>query len=331
MLLTQTSYFLYFLEKLWHSNLTAGLLIFPIFYFLKVCPRVKSFNRVFPKELRSRIFFSSSEKDDQPSEVIFGKWFLGYVYSSTEESGSVWILSTKATFEELVADNMDEDEVSDSDDDRQVRFERSTLSVEKKRFQIVNITGAYHYRQIKFQICNPIDRNPTPSQRRILDRIINLPKKTQVIGISGEPGVGKSFIADLLAKEIFNSPRGAFEKASEIRYVFEYNPTTPNTFFSQIYKRCEPNEKKRLIVLIDEIDVILERVHHKLLPPNHKFPIEVQDKPSWNRWLDNFDRGYYPWTTLIMTSNRDKSYIEGLDPSYLREGRIDFWETMSRN
>lgn len=328
MSLFQTSYFLYFFEKFWHSSLTAGLLIFPIFYFLKVCPRVKSFQRVFPKELRSRIVFSSSEKDDQPSEVIFGKWFLGYVHSSVEESGSIWIFSTKDIFDELVADNIDDE---DSDDDRQVRFERSTFTVEKKRFQIINITGAYHYRNIKFQICNPIDRNPTPIQRKILDRVINLPKKTQVIGISGEPGVGKSFIADLLAKEIFNSPRGAFEKASEIRYVFEYNPTAPNTFFSQIYKRCEPSEKKRLIVLIDEVDVILERAHHKLIPPNPKYPIEVHDKPSWNRWLDNFDRGYYPWTTVIMTSNRDKSYIDGLDPSYLRENRIDFWETITKN
>ena len=52
-------------------------------------------------------------------------------------------------------------------------------------------------------------------------------------------------------------------------------------------------------------------------------PISVQNKTGWNRMLDEIGRGLYPHLILLMTSNRDPAFIRSLDPSYIREGRVN--------
>ena len=39
--------------------------------------------------------------------------------------------------------------------------------------------------------------------------------------------------------------------------------------------------------------------------------------------LDEIGRGLYPHIVLLLTSNRDPDFIRSLDPSFIREGRID--------
>jgi hypothetical protein len=39
--------------------------------------------------------------------------------------------------------------------------------------------------------------------------------------------------------------------------------------------------------------------------------------------LDEIDRGMFPHLVLVLTSNRDPAFIRALDPSYIREGRVD--------
>jgi hypothetical protein len=52
-------------------------------------------------------------------------------------------------------------------------------------------------------------------------------------------------------------------------------------------------------------------------------PIIVPDKSGWNNMLDTIQRGMYPNLILIMTSNRGPEFINSLDPSYIRKGRVD--------
>ena len=80
---------------------------------------------------------------------------------------------------------------------------------------------------------------------------------------------------------------------------------------------------------MDEIDILLRKIYRNEITSNYKYPKEVYDKSTWNRFLDNFDRGYYPWVTLIMTSNRTIEQIdEELDSSFLRHGRVDQYFTL---
>jgi hypothetical protein len=50
----------------------------------------------------------------------------------------------------------------------------------------------------------------------------------------------------------------------------------------------------------------------------------MMDKSDWNSMLDKVtDLGFYPNLILILTSNVTIDAIHELDPSILREGRID--------
>jgi hypothetical protein len=39
--------------------------------------------------------------------------------------------------------------------------------------------------------------------------------------------------------------------------------------------------------------------------------------------MDEIGRGMFPHLILIMTSNRDPTFVNSLDDSYFREGRVD--------
>lgn len=45
-------------------------------------------------------------------------------------------------------------------------------------------------------------------------------------------------------------------------------------------------------------------------------------KRTWNKFMDDFDNGLYPFVVLMFTSNIRAGDIDSLDPSYLRNGRI---------
>lgn len=285
-----------------------------------VRPRGKTYDNEPPNSLTSRIYDSLIPTDDKPGGPFIGWFFVGIIWSGNEGSGGrMYIISTEKTFKDLTSGKT-------LDDGEDETFENKTLKVENDRFKVVHITGNYHWRHIIETRTDPIDATPKECQKSILESIMLIPKKTQVIVITGDPGTGKSFIADLLIHRLLTNPTGSFEGCNEVRYCYGFNPLEPNTFFPRVYEKIKPTKKRRMVVLYDEVDIALERIHRNDLIPNPKFPREVSDKTSWNRFLDNFDRGYYPWITLIMTSNRTRAQIDTqLDPSFLREGRVDHW------
>jgi siroheme synthase (precorrin-2 oxidase/ferrochelatase) len=73
----------------------------------------------------------------------------------------------------------------------------------------------------------------------------------------------------------------------------------------------------------DEVDIALLKIHEGTIPDHKNIPTLIQDKTGWNRFLDNFQRGLFPFIILIMTSNKPPQFVNALDPSYLRPGRVD--------
>ena len=47
--------------------------------------------------------------------------------------------------------------------------------------------------------------------------------------------------------------------------------------------------------------------------------------------LDTIQRGMYPNIILIMTSNRGPEFINSLDTSYIRKGRVDLTFEMTES
>jgi hypothetical protein len=70
---------------------------------------------------------------------------------------------------------------------------------------------------------------------------------------------------------------------------------------------------------------------HNGIPPHNDIPIVVQDKSGWNLMFDSIQRNIYPNIIVIITSNRGPAFIEALDPSYIRKGRIDLTFEMTES
>lgn len=128
----------------------------------------------------------------------------------------------------------------------------------------------------------------------------------------GDKGTGKSMIPILLSKEFKN-----------VNFCDTFKPYEPGNNFSSLYNKTNPDKNSPLIVVLEEFDIIIDKIHYNKIV-NHKYiPTEITDKSSWNLFFDRFDRGYYPHVILILTSNIKPTFINNLDESYIREGRVN--------
>ena len=82
-----------------------------------------------------------------------------------------------------------------------------------------------------------------------------------------------------------------------------------------------PTPKKPLILVLEEFDSIIDKLG-KIQPHKH-IPIEVKNKTGWNGLLDELQMLLYPNMILFLISNKDPEYINSIDTSYIRKGRVD--------
>lgn len=102
-----------------------------------------------------------------------------------------------------------------------------------------------------------------------------------------------------------------------------FNPTDPGDDIGLIYSTIMPTEDRPLILVLEEFDILINKIHHNMIQPHKHIPIQIKDKTSWNTFFDRIDRGLYPNMIFILTSNIDPEYIDRLDKSYLRNGRVN--------
>jgi ATP-dependent 26S proteasome regulatory subunit len=154
----------------------------------------------------------------------------------------------------------------------------------------------------------------------------NYPTNHGAFFLYGIPGTGKSLISDM------------FACTGPIHYIDEWDPTDPGDIFRVLYSKINPTEEKPLIVLLDEVDKILEKIFYrenfqeekknKTEEKSFEIRTQIKGKKDWNKFFTDFTtKGKYKNTILIMASNKSKAYVDGLDPAYMRPGRVDkCWE-----
>lgn len=154
---------------------------------------------------------------------------------------------------------------------------------------------------------------PDKGQKAVVEKVKDLLKEkaSVVLYLHGKPGTGKSMVGILMAKLL----KGSFCKT--------WNPTDPGDTLSKVYTQVSPTAENPLVLVLDEFDIMLMKVHAGTIKPHEHTAIQIKDKVDWNGMLDDINLGMYPHLVLLLTSNKNPAFIRSLDESYIRDGRVD--------
>lgn len=261
------------------------------------------------------ITFSTTHKNNEPEGIVFGNGFFGFLVTKPRDRYSapervLYLFASKSFLEKnnLI---VGEDEIN------KARKEAEEAAAEDRRKEAdkVNIfdrEGNYMWLGYISNQCD-VCYDPLPNQQLILDAVSehNQRHRTTTVLLYGSPGSGKSMIPLLLAKQM---------KAS---LVDTFNPTDPGDTMGRLLRDTRPSRSKKLIVVFEEVDIMIERIHHEKVEIHKDIPVLIKNKQEWNSYLDKFDRKFYQNIILIMTTNKTPEYFDSLDPSYMRDGRVN--------
>lgn len=240
--------------------------------------------------------------------ISVGRWYYASVSVTRCDEGDryeVWMIATAASYERLTAE---EPVVAAPAAEG---TEQGTAPPPTTSLTVMERTGSYYnawWRKRRI----PCPTEPRADQVAVIDHIVAHQKRVghTVALLHGPPGTGKSMIGVLLASRLSGT------------YCNTLRPWQPGDTLAGLYEEAEPTAEKPLVVVFDEVDSALVAIHAGV-PPHKALPILTGDKPGWNRFLDEIGRGMYPHLVLLLTTNRTPEFIRGLDPSYIREGRVD--------
>jgi len=188
-----------------------------------------------------------------------------------------------------------------------VKKEKTCINVFHKNCYIEYIS----YKSRLFNVSTfSVLKNQVEPVQQILNKYESSIYKSVVCLLHGSPNTGKSMVSILVAK------------ALEASYCKSYKPIEAGDSMDTLYNTCNPSAENPLVILLDEFDIMLEKIHNDKIIPNNKVLTEVTDKISWNQLLDNISIGFYPFTIFILTTNINPVYIvKNYDSSYIRENR----------
>lgn len=244
-------------------------------------------------------------EDDKGHGYSVGKWYFLHIqlhHNAYGDRYSVWCLATEASFRSLM--KRDGTPLVATDQEEEVVTEP---------IRVYERTGSY---QNMYFYKRDLPTTILPSARGAQKRIIHmieklLREKSRVVAfVHGPPGAGKSMVGLLLAQHLSG------------RFCNTLRPWQPGDQLCDLFNEVEPTADHPLVIVFDEVDRVLLKIHAEAIPPHAKIPISVMNKVGWNRMLDEIDWGLYPHVVLIMTSNHPPEYVQKLDRSYLRPGRV---------
>ena len=262
-------------------------------------------NQEVCRRIQSRIKYTSHMADDDKGYgYAIGFWYFMEVVDNYDHNYNIWMIATEASYKALSADVRDIQMLSD------------TASTESAKPQ--KPLGTY-YRSGTFANCYYSyraiynDWTPRPEQVTALAtiRADYALRNNSVVYLHGPPGSGKSMLALLVAKALNGN------------YCNTFKPWEPGDTLSNLYSSVEPSAEKPLIITFDEFDIPLSAIHSGSIESHKHIPIFVKNKTDWNTFLDEIKRGLYPYVVLVLTSNQPPAFFDELDPSLLREGRVD--------
>ena len=274
------------------------------------------------KNIKKYICFCYDENKDPLRLIIQKSWFpsyLIYVTDSTYES-RVWIFTKEKTLNHLLRDNYTKKEIIlnkeciPSNDSEETLLEDDCItylcfSGEYGNFYInerqINLKNLHCYLEWY------------DYQELLFKNIMQFYKRNNFckIFLNGQPGKGKTFFAYLMAQKL------------NCYLTDEYNPIDPGSSLDTLYHRARKiSPNKPLILVLDEADILLTKIHYQKIQYHKNLKSEIYDKSTWNQFLDKIEFGLYPYMIVLLISNKEKKEIDYMDHAYLRNGRINIFD-----
>ena len=269
------------------------------------------------KRVQKRLTRSSHVADGgRGYGISVGRWYYASVSVERGDGGDhydIWMIATAATFERLTKEETVTVSTNIGSSDSDSSSSSSSSSVKPSRsLTVYERTGSYYNVWWRKRRITVDSVSPRTEQAAIIDVIAEHHARVghTVALLHGPPGTGKSMIGILLTSRLSGA------------YCNTLKPWQPGDTLAELYNEADPSAEKPLVVAFDEVDGAIMAIHVGVAP--HKaIPITVPDKAGWNRFLDEIGRGMYPHLVLLLTTNRSPEFIRALDPSYIREGRVD--------
>lgn len=252
----------------------------------------------FLKNVKVASIWSNGE----PDMWIIGKWYIGYLHTGKNDkptNSQLYLLMPRRQYERQI------DEIRPEKDKSKIYIGEKDSSFWYSSYDIREITAPTF--------------DPTPKQLEIIDKIKSHYKSNNnsIVLLTGDTNTGKSMLGLLLCKYMMKD-------YPETHLIDTFNPSCPGDAFSKLYIRISPSASKPLVIVLDEIDVLIQRMHDGVIENHKNLEVQIRTKADWNQFLDRFDRKMYPYCIIIMTSNWKLSDFDNLDKAYFRENRINF-------
>lgn len=254
------------------------------------------------KITRATIITSSGKRQG----YSIGRWYILELSNTGYEEGLVAkIIGTKKSVEMLMNDEKEIPLKKDGDVINQPKQQTSLTIIENAGQKW---RADFYKRKIKMN-----KLTPRPEQKEIITEILDQYKKNNstVTMIYGPPGSGKSMLSYLLADEL------------KANYINTFTPWEPGHFMAELYSYVDPSEEKPLVISFDEFDITLKKIHAGIPNEGKEYRASITSKSTWNHFLDEINRGMYPYIIIVLTSNISPHEIKSMDPSYIRPGRVD--------
>ena len=276
----------------------------------------------------------SYSSNEEPNGWIVGwtdGFYIGFLSCSSGNGPhgpmkNLYIFTSKKFYNTYISKN------GDSLLDGEKKNKNKLLSNEKKTITLFIREGSYYnlsYLPNNYKAPKKLFP-PRFTQSLIINEIMNMydldtHPYVRVL-LCSKPGFGKSILAIHLCYELLN-------RYDKVSFVTTWSPTDPNDSFIRMYNKIKPSVKAPLVILLDEIDIMVTTMLEGkiILSDASPMPIEIMNKKGWNTFFDSFDIEIYKYVIVIMTSNKHTSYFNNLDPSLLREGRIDIVKDCDEN
>lgn len=281
------------------------------------------------EQFRKEITLASIWNNDEPEGWIAGRWYFGYLYKSESGRGSItyelYLVCTRRFYNVRIIKN----EPADADSSPDITGKGKGKGKEKgtKKFiTFYNLEGNAYWNRCYYN--RPLELTklePRTIQSAIIKKLrAEYDARGYAVALlHGAPGTGKSMVPYFLAKQLLNGLADRESDIKKISLVDSFNPFQPGDYFNSLYNKVSPERTSPMIVVLEEIDMLLTKMHDGIITPHRDIPTQITNKTDWNQFFDRFDRLQYPHVYFIMTSNKNASYFDELDSSYMRHGRVN--------